>query len=118
MLDEAYADNDMDPGTLTSLVYLDVDASGRTFTGSFTDPYTSGYEYVMDESQQAKFKSIYREKLEEGMAELVDSEEYRTGDVETRKDLISKLKSQVNADTKRDMSDWLFYQDIFSTPKE
>ena len=110
----AYADNSVDVGTLTELVYQEV----NTFADSFTDPYMKGYEYVMDESQQVKFKSIYREKLEEGMAELVDSEEYRTGDVETRKKLISDLKTQVNADTKRDMSDWLFYQDIFSTPKE
>lgn len=110
----AYADNSVDVGTLTELVYQEV----STFADSFTDPYMKGYEYVMDESQQAKFKSIYREKLEEGMAELVDSEEYRTGDAEMRKKLISDLKSQVNADTKRDMSDWLFYQDIFSTPKD
>ena len=89
-----------------------------TMPASFTDPYTTGYEYVMTESQQWKYAQVYDELFRERFLELAEDPDYREGSTAERKELVSQLKSEVGAQVKEEMSDWLWDQGVEPTEKK
>ena len=108
-LREAILDAGFDPATTAELLAFDFSAEG-----SFTDPYTSGHEYVLDAGQKERFESIFREKFvaaytDYGLSELEGEE---------LSEAVADLRSDINAEVKREMSDWLFDQGIAPTPKD
>ena len=94
------------------LLMFDVSA-----TKTFADPYLSGNEYNLDAAQQEKYDALYLGHLREGLADLYEDSFYRTASAKEREEMISELKKEVSAQTKREMSDWLWDQGIESTPK-
>ena len=90
----------------------------RTTPDTFTDPYTKGYEYVMDAGQQKEYEALYRDLYLPAYAELVESPEYIEATAAERKKLISSLGTDINDQTKTEMSDRLFERGIEPTEKQ
>lgn len=88
-----------------------------TMPESFTDPYTKGHEYVLDTDQQRVFSETYLADLQRSFLELTSSQEYGAADVATRYELVKDMKADVNARTKREISNWLYSQGISPTKK-
>ena len=84
---------------------------------SFTDPYTAKHEYIMTTEQQKMFADTYFVNLQEGFRSLAASNDYRAADLATRYELVKELKSDVNANTKKQISNWLYNMGIQPTPK-
>ena len=108
-LREAALGAGFDPATTASVIATDFSAQG-----SFTDPYTPGYEYVLSSAQKERYESMFREKFvtaytEYGLERLTGTE---------LSDEVSDLVSEVNAEVKREMSDWLYGQGISPTQKK
>jgi hypothetical protein len=102
------------PADTAEILLMEADSAPK----SFTDPYTSGYEYVLDTSQQAHYTQLYRELYTDAYLELAGDDEYRQAALDDKKELLSELKKQVNAQVKEDMADWLWEQGIQSTEKD
>lgn len=90
----------------------------RTTPASFTDPYIKGYEYRMDEDQQARYAQVYREQFIPAYLELTQDDDYREATPEERKKMISELGTEINAQVKEDMADWLDEHGVESVEKE
>ena len=108
-LREAALGAGFDPATTASVIAADFSAQG-----SFTDPYTPGYEYVLSSAQKERYESMFREKFvtaytDYGLEGLTGTE---------LSDEVSDLVSEVNAEVKREMSDWLYGQGISPTQKK
>lgn len=88
-----------------------------TMPESFTDPYTKGHEYILDTDQQRVFSETYFADLQRSFLELTASQEYGAADVASRYELVKDLKADVNARTKREISNWLYSQGISPTKK-
>ena len=106
---EAALSAGFDPATTAAIIATDFSAQG-----SFTDPYTPGYEYVLSSAQKERYESMFREKFvaaytEYGLERLTGTE---------LSDEVSDLVSEVNAEVKREMSDWLYGQGISPTQKK
>ena len=108
-LREAALNAGFDPATTAAIIATDFSAQG-----SFTDPYTPGYEYVLSSAQKERYESMFREKFvaaytEYGLERLTGTE---------LSDEVSDLVSEVNAEVKREMSNWLYGQGISPTQKK
>lgn len=104
-------------GALSNAGKLDIILTEVTMSDKFDDPYVAGYEYVMDEKQQARYSKIYRELLTDEFESLVKTDEYRSAGAGERADLVKNLKQEVEKQAERDMSDWLYGRGIESTKK-
>ena len=108
-LREAALGAGFDPATTASVIAADFSAQG-----SFTDPYTPGYEYVLSSAQKERYESMFREKFvsaytDYGLEGLTGTE---------LSDEVSDLVSEINAEVKREMSNWLYGQGISPTQKK
>lgn len=90
----------------------------RTTPASFTDPYIKGYEYRMNEDQQARYAQVYREQFIPAYLELTQDDDYREATPAERKKMISDLGTEVNDRVKEDMADWLDEHGVESVEKE
>lgn len=108
-LREAALNAGFDPATTAAIIATDFSAQG-----SFTDPYTPGYEYVLSSAQKERYESMFRKKFvaaytDYGLGQLTGAE---------LSDEVSDLVSEVNAEVKREMSNWLYGQGISPTQKK
>lgn len=83
----------------------------------FTDPNRTGYEYVMNESQQTEFSARYESLFQEEMDRLLSSRRYQNADAESKKDMVSETQSEVNKKVKKQMARDLRADGVRSTPK-
>jgi hypothetical protein len=90
----------------------------RTTPGAFTDPYTKGYEYVMNADQQKEYEELYHDLYLPAYAELAVSPEYLDATPAERKQLVSDLGTDIGKQTKTEMSDRLFERGIEPTEKQ
>lgn len=91
-----------DSALSTQLVLWNYDAQ-RT-AEAFTDPGRSGYEYRMDEVQQAQFADLYEGYMQQALNRLFESSRYQKADVQVRRDMVSQLQSETNAEVKKEMA--------------
>ena len=91
-----------DSALSTQLVLWNYDAQ-RT-AEAFTDPGRSGYEYQMDEVQQAQFADLYEGYMQQALNRLFESSRYQKADVQVRRDMVSQLQSETNAEVKKEMA--------------
>lgn len=108
-LREAALNAGFDPATTAAIIATDFSAQG-----SFTDPYTPGYEYVLSSAQKERYESMFREKFvsaytDYGLGQLTGTE---------LSDEVSNLVSEINTEVKREMSDWFYGQGISPTQKK
>lgn len=71
---------------------------------AFTDPSQSGYEYRMDEGQQAQFADLYEGYMEDALDRLFESSRYQKADNQARRNLVSVLQAETNAKVKKEMA--------------
>jgi len=102
---------------LTDEEVVNVVAMETSMPDKFTDPYTSGHEYVLDDSQQEKYAQFYRQYLAEEYAWLIDDLAYQDASVAGKYDMLKDVKSDVGERTRETMSDWLWEQGIEPTEK-
>ena len=88
-----------------------------TMPDKFTDPKTTGKEFVMDEAQQEKYARFYSEFLSEEYAKLTKSTKYQKADTAERYSMLKDIKSDVGEETRKAMSKWLRGQGIKPTKK-
>ena len=114
-LEVAVSASETDRELASQLLLLNYDKQHNA--EEFTDPNRTGYEYVMNESQQTEFSARYESLFQEEMDRLLSSRRYQNADAESKKDMVSETQSEVNKKVKKQMARDLRADGVRSTPK-
>ena len=99
----------MDPAATAELIAFEFHAES-----AFDDPFTRGYEYVLNDEQQDQFERLFRERF---VADYVD---YGLDELEGEElsEAVAELRSDINAEVKEEMSDRFYEAGIEPTEKK
>ena len=114
-LEVAVSASETDRELASQLLLLNYDKQHNA--EEFTDPNRTGYEYVMNESQQTEFSARYESLFQEEMDRLLSSRRYQNADAESKKDMVSETQSEVNKKVKKQLARDLRADGVRSTPK-
>ena len=87
------------------------------YKGTDKDMCCRGYQYELDDAQQAEYMAMFDEMFREEFAALYASSKYSNADAEKRKDLVAELRREVAEDVKRAIARLLRQQGVKSTKK-
>lgn len=103
----------------TAKAQLISSAYAKSLTGgnTFTDPYKTGYQYIMTSAQVERYLDQYETSWMKEYRSLIATNQYKAADNKAKADMLDKLKSSVATDTKKWMARQLSNSGIKSTKK-
>ena len=95
-------------------------AYGKSLTNgnSFTDPFRSGYQFTMTDTQTEQYLQHFDQLWSAEYAELISKSRYQRADANVKADMLDDLKSEVAATTKKWMARQLKRDGVKSTKKD